>query len=238
MSRVKAQVSRMLVRTLDVVAVRRLVVLGDSHANVFAHYLLKLRLPLTRFDICSVRGATASGLENPNSQTQAGPIFASKLAGVAPGSKVIILLGEIDTGFLVWHRALRHRVDVEETYAQALGAYLAFLDRLSVTWRPIVISAPLPTIPDLTALGEVANLRKEVGVSQRERTRLAVRFNAAVEEHCRKRRRPFLNLDSCSLGEDGLVQAWLLNTNALDHHYSPKAYAALLATRLPAVLRD
>jgi len=63
---------------LDFFAKKSIMVLGDSHAQIFMFPLFKIFFPLIKFDVCSVGGATASGLENPNSKTQAYKNFKKK----------------------------------------------------------------------------------------------------------------------------------------------------------------
>jgi hypothetical protein len=46
----------------------------------------------------------------------------------------------------------------------------------------------------------------------------------------------FINLDSESAGNDGLVAKFLLNTNMSDHHYCRKAYARLIKKHLETIL--
>ena len=82
----------------------RLLVLGDSHANVFRHWRIRIFLPRTKFQFCIVGGATVSGLDNPNSQTQAIHHFSDALASTS-ATVIITLLGEVDTGFVIWYRA-------------------------------------------------------------------------------------------------------------------------------------
>src|SRR3990172_4349039 len=98
--------------------------------------------------------------------------------------------------------------------------------------RVIVVSAPLPTIPDEEQCGQVANLRKEINVSQRQRTELTLKFNARVEQVCAAEDAVFIGLDSESLGQDGLVKKELLNRDPCDHHYRAAAYARMLVEKL------
>ena len=58
-----------------------------------------------------------------------------------------------------------------------------------------MISCPLPTIKTNCKLGEVANLRKEVAATQRQRTDLALNFNRAVAAYCAGADIRFVDLD-------------------------------------------
>lgn len=215
---------------------RTIFVLGDSHALVFNHDLFRLAFPFSRFEVCSVGGATVSGLENPNSKTQAQQTFARALQAAPEDSTVLLLLGEVDTGFVIWHRAKKYALSVDEMMSQAVENYLRLIQTVKERHRPVVISTPLPTIRDGSALGDVANQRKEISATQHERTELTIRFNTAMQSHCSSLGITYLNYDKDSIGSDGVVKATLLHSDASNHHYKPLAHARLLLPKLRKVL--
>ena len=185
-------------------AVTEVLVLGDSHARIFEYWYFMLSLPLQYFNVRAVDGATASGLENPNSKTQAYATFRAAL-DQERYSKIILILGEVDTGFVTWFRAKKYKASIEDMYAQAVERYCSFLDEIRRYGEVIVISCPLPTIQDNNDWGEVANLRKEVDASRYQRTKLALNFNRAIATHCSGADIRFVGLDEESLGVDGFV---------------------------------
>lgn len=209
--------------------------LGDSHAWVFYYWQFDLKFPRLVFNICQVPGATASGLENPNSKTQAYQKFEQAIQKY-PSQTYILLLGEVDTGFVIWYRAQKYQASVDEMLTLAVDRYANFIKRLRALGKVVVISAPLPTIPDENQCGEVANLRKEVKATQRERIQLTLDFNRRVAQACAAEGASFVDLDPLSLDANGLVKKELLNINPCDHHYDPLAYARLLARELERVL--
>ncbi|BAW96820.1 hypothetical protein NIES970_17620 [[Synechococcus] sp. NIES-970] len=77
-----------------------ILILGDSHVAVFDRPKMRVNFPWYFFNVVSVGGATASGLENPNSITQAFSIFKTNLEN-SKAKIVIVLLGEVDTGFVI-----------------------------------------------------------------------------------------------------------------------------------------
>ncbi len=204
-----------------------ILVLGDSHARIFRRKELTSKFPKLYFDVLSVGGATISGINNPNSKTQALPRFRKKISK-SGAEKVILILGEVDVGFVIWLK----RGGVEKSYRDALRNYYSFVGSLSDKFSVICISVPLPTIKDEARFGEVANARKEVTASQMDRTRLTVMFNNEIEEFCVKNGHIFINLDPLSSGEDGLVDRRLLNVDETDHHYNDVEYARLLVDNL------
>jgi hypothetical protein len=226
--KLRRRLSKVLVRTLDLAAIRRVHVIGDSHVRVFFRPIWKLYFPVTRFDVCRVSGATASGLTNPNSQTNAYGTFREKLRSVGRDERLLLLLGEVDTGFVIWYRAEKYGTGVEAMLDRAVDAYTGFIDEARVVRNLAVISTPLPTIRDGTRWGEVAKKRSQIETTQRERTALTLEFNRRVGAFCRERDVTHLDLDAASLGEDGFVRGSLLNPDPRDHHYEPTAYARLL----------
>lgn len=219
------------ITAIDRLGKKPILAIGDSHAAVFNHP--RARLPKHYFNTCSVVGATISGLENPNSQTQALPVFQKSLSGFS-GQFCVVQLGEVDTGFVIWYRAKKHNLRVDEILEQTVTNYLKFINSIPKSIHPIVISAPLPTIQDGQNWGEVANLRKEVDAPLSARTKLTFRLNQAIENE--SGRFSYLNLDPLSTGEDGLVDKSLLSTDPNDHHYDQAAYLSLLLKPLESII--
>ncbi len=211
-------------------------VLGDSHAAVFRHPRFARDHPDVDWRIVLVHGATASGLENPNdSRTRAYPTFRRAL-DEGRERRVVVTLGEVDTGFVIWYRAFKYNEPLFAMLGRAVDAYARFLSEASARADVLCLGAPLPTIRDGAAWGEVANLRREVRAPQLARTALTLEFNRRVRVFCRSRGISFLDLDAVSLGPDGLVRPELLNTNPADHHYEPGPYADLVSPRMTGFL--
>lgn len=220
----------------DLIALRRVVVLGDSHAQVFLHRVFRSSFPLTTFEVCSVGGATASGLDNPKSTTAAYEIFRNKMNTTPEGSLIIIMLGEVDTGFVIWYRAKIYGESVEVMLKKAIGNYSKFVSEVALKHRTIVISTPLPTISDDNEWGEVANLRKEITATQLERTQLTLSFNETMKQYCHENNIVYLDLDPESLGDNGLLSVSLLNDDKTDHHYDQQKHAQIILPKLQVEL--
>lgn len=214
---------------------KEILVLGDSHTPVFHHPAFHADFPELYFNVVTVIGATASGLENPNTKTQAYPIFKEALKHSA-AKKVIVMLGEVDTGFVIWYRAQKYQESVAAMADKAIASYSRFLLEVAERFGVVCISTPLPTIQDGNDWGEVANARKEVSATQIERTNLTLQFNRQMQAFCMQHGISHIMLDEVSLGEDGVVAEWLLNRDHSDHHYDPDAYARLLVESLSDVL--
>lgn len=213
------------------IAREEILVLGDSHVLVFEHWYWIFKYPRRYFHVCSVQGATASGLENPNATARAHGRFIEALSG-SRFHRIILMLGEVDAGFVIWYRAKKYGVPPSETLQYAVESYCKFIDEVAGHGDLLVLSCPLPTIRDGIAQGEVANLRKEVDASQADQTAMTIRFNRAVEAYCRERGVAFANLDKDSVGPDDLVNSGLLNARPTDHHYHKRRYARLIDRNL------
>ena len=209
----------------------KLLVLGDSHARVFGIPFFKNKIPELDIELCSVDGATISGLSNPNSKTNTINTFLEALESTS-ADKVLILLGEVDLGFVLWYRAQKYDEDIMKMMDSTLDNYSNLLVNCEAKFGKeniICLSSPLPTIPDNDPeYGEVANARKSIKATQLERTRLTLTFNNRLKKICESNGYSFLDLDPFSLGEDGLVCSKLLNKNKTDHHYNKFEYAKLM----------
>ncbi len=214
---------------------REILVLGDSHTPVFNHPLFKEKFPGLFFNVLTVIGATASGLENPNSKTRAYPIFREALKQTA-AKQVIVMLGEVDTGFVIWYRAQKYRESVATMMDKAIASYSGFLAELKMRFDVVCISTPLPTIQDGNDWGDIANARKEVTASQVDRTALTLEFNRIMQEFCQQNGIRYIMLDDLSLGDGGIVKAELLNSDSSNHHYDQDQYSRLLVERLIEVI--
>ncbi len=213
-----------------------ILVLGDSHASIFHDPQLACRFQKSFFHVFNIGGATASGLANPNSVTRAYQTFRAALDDTT-ARQIIVMLGEVDTGFVIWYRAQKYNESVASVTDKAILTYTGFL--LEIQARParvICVSTPLPTIRDGNDWGEIANARKEVNTTQAERTRLTLHFNQQVAAFCREHDITFIDLDPESLGADGTVKSELLNPDPNDHHYAPDAYIRMLVEPLKQAL--
>jgi len=210
-------------------------VLGDSHTPIFSHPAFTKNFPEFCFNVVTVIGATASGLENPNTKTQAYPIFKEALRQ-ATAEKIIVMLGEVDTGFVIWYRTQKYQESVTAMTDRAINSYSKFLLEVAARFKVICISTPLPTIQDGNDWGDVANARREVTATQLERTSLTLKFNQKMQAFCKQHNISYIMLDDACVGEDGVIKQELLNRNPNDHHYDPDAYSTLLVERLTSAL--
>jgi O-antigen/teichoic acid export membrane protein len=206
-------------------------VFGDSHTDVFSHINAMGLSNRLYFEVTSVAGATAQGMVNPNSQTNSLRIFETRIEAITDKrASLIFLLGEVDTGFVIWYRSEKYNQPVETQLERSITNYFQFLARVqSKGFRRIfIMSAPLPTIRDNQYLGDIANLRKEIKATLAERTRLTLLYNAKLCELSAAKGFIFGDFDTELLDpETGFIKTIYLNRDPKNHHLDIDRYAAI-----------
>lgn len=220
---------------------KKIVCIGDSHTAVFYYINYASWFSGYFFKTLVVHGATASGIENPNSKTQAKTQFDAFLdENTNKNSLVLFQLGEIDCGFVIWYRSNKYDESIDEQLKQTLHNYQSYLRSVkSKSKQIIVMSAILPTIQDGQEYGEVANLRKEVKATLKERTALTVRFNEHMKTFCEQHNLLFLDIENQLLDKKtNTVRKALLNDNPLDHHLSNQKLAPIILKGLHKLFKQ
>lgn len=215
---------------------KRVLVLGDSHTKVFEIGRWRELTPAIYWDVVSVEGATLSGLSNPNSKTQSMPIFNWALSK-NNYKAVVFQLGEVDLGFVIHYRAKFNNSDVTEAFNKAIENYKSLVLAARKKAPVVVMSTCLPTISD-ESVGDVVNARKEVDVSQLQRTEMSVKFNKVMHDWCVEQGIHFIDFDIYTLGPDGLIKKEFLNKNEADHNYDKNNFVKLINKHLLPVLRN
>ena len=201
-----------------------------------------VRVPGVWFQVEALGGATASGILNPNSTTGSLATFSKRLSRAKPWQEVLLQLGEVDCGFLIWHRAQRKGLSVDEQLATTLDSYGSFIERVAGMGfaRVTVLSVPLPTISDLRSewTGQVANQRRQVTATKAERTALTLRFNLELAERCASLGVMFVDVTSGQLDPStGLIDPGFLRKNNRNHHLAQGPYSRLISEELARAWR-
>lgn len=205
-----------------------IVVCGDSHTRVFC-YCNKQQTQF-KFDVCEVGGATAQGAVNPNSKTDALGIFSTKLKNTSKADKVLIMLGEVDCGFVIWVRSKRYNISVDEQLQSSIHNLFQFIETKVKSYgyvsNDIIIAGViLPTIKDNTNKKYLHGARSEVHVNQYVRTQKTLEYNQLLKTRCNDYGYHYIDITDNIIGEDGLVQYNYLSENHTDHHLSsPNTY--------------
>lgn len=205
--------------------------LGDSHVDVFGSVVV----PRVTFDVVKVTGATALGLANPNSRTNALVVFDRYLGRVPRGRVVVFMLGEVDAGYLVFDRSSRRGSSVEEELQTSFGAYRDYVGacvrRFGV--RPVVSAAPLPSVESYATWGGLAGARQSVTASLAERTDATRRYNALLRTWCADAGFAFLDYEVDLVDPaTGLLSDTFRYPDRIDNHYPPEAFAPVIERHL------
>ncbi|SFI48637.1 hypothetical protein [Albimonas pacifica] len=216
-------------------------VLGDSHAVYLKAAAEGRLLGRRRASFCIVPGATAAGMRNPRSLTDALGRFRASLAWTGPRTLHVIQLGEVDCGFVIWVRARRLGESIRAQLDASLDAYAGFVREAQRMGRRriVITAATLPTIRDDAPPGAVAHARREATASLAERTALTFDYNDRLEAMAAA-----LGVDWADATPDlldpvsGCVAARFRNPDPADHHLALAPAAEVWADRLrPALAR-
>lgn len=167
---------------------KKLLILGDNHLAYFTHALRSGLFYDWQHDTCEVPGATIIGQRNPNAPVNALNRFKRFLAPQDRNATIVIQLGEVDCGFVMWYRAQHNDEPVLDQLRASLVAYFDFLHDLTrAGFSDIVITgATLPAIRDGVDWGTTGNKRREVTATLAERTALTINFNNLLQAGAEK----------------------------------------------------
>lgn len=211
---------------------------GDSHTNVFNYCNKKQKL--FSFNVCSVYGATAQGAVNPNSKTDALNIFQNKINST-PVDKILIMLGEVDCGFVIWVRSKKYNINVDDQINVSVNNLFTFVNNIVATKKYtnndiIICGSILPTIKDSTDKNFLSGVRSEVDVSQYERTKKTIEYNNLLKEKCNVYGYNYIDITDFLLGDDGIVKDEFLNSNPYDHHLENEKTYELWLSKLKNIV--
>jgi hypothetical protein len=216
----------------------RWLVFGDSHIEPF-RWASANGLINRPCDFIEVAGATAVGLRNPNSATNALRIYAQLLLPPQSGVIPVMQLGEVDCGFVIWWRAIKLGESPQAQLEASVAAHTTFVDRLLTEgYRSVVLTgATLPTILDGQNWGEVANKRRDVTASLVQRTQLTVAYNRRLREAAERRGLPYIDIGPSVIDPaTGVIASHYRNRNPINHHLHSERAGKLWATALNEVM--
>ena len=212
---------------------RKWLFLGDSHLETIK-WGADNGFLYGESEFCIVPGATAVGMRNPNSITNALAIFREASLPQIQGATPVVHLGEVDCGFVIWWRAKKLGESIDTQLLEAVEAYFEFIDSLiEAGYRTVVVTgATMPTIIDGQDWGDVANKRREVSASLSERIALTKSYNAELRKSAERRKLPFLDISDTITDSSGAVSAEFRNPDPLDHHLNKETAGIVWASRL------
>jgi hypothetical protein len=209
--------------------------IGDSHSRVLTRVSEQRLLRRTILDVEIVPGATALGLANPNSSTNALTRFRKALRRVPRDATLLVMLGEVDVGYLVWYRSQTRGTSVGQEFEGSLRSYADFLESLLAEGRRdlVLVTVPPPTVADYSTWAGLDNARKLVASTLRERTDLTRAYNARLRAFAADHGLRVLDYEDDVLDPlTGVVADRLRHPDPRNHHLDPKAFPLLIADRL------
>lgn len=218
----------------------RILVLADSHAGVF-EYAFDHNLLAPHLLNCEiVAGATAGGLNNDYSVTAAFAKFQAALRRFATYDVVVIMLGEVDCSFALWHRAEQRGETAFEQIPRAIQGIERLLDwgmQQHAQCHFVLAGGILPTIRDDQIDQQEHELRRSVRATQRERSDLVRAFNQALADLATRRGLPYIDITAQTIDpERGVLRDEFLVQEMVDHHQSQAMTAAFWVDALKRVL--
>jgi len=201
----------------------KILVLGDSHSEIFNYCNTKQTKIF--FEVIVVGGATAQGSVNPNSITNALNIFTEKLNNIKPHDfeYIIINLGEVDCGFLIWYRKDKYNISVESQLKTTTDNLFNFINLKILpnfeSSKIIINGSVLPTIKDNTDKNYLTGARSVVKTSQIDRTMLTIKYNNMLKNYSFVNGYNYMDITDPILdNETKVVKTEFLNKNIYDHH--------------------
>ncbi len=213
---------------------RHAVVLGDSHAAVFDEIRRRRLLTGISLTVAAVPGATARGLANPNSSTDALARFEATLEAVPRSRRTLVMLGEVDCGFLCWYLAVQEHTTVDAQLQISWQRHRRYLEGLLAEGRRHlgVVSVVPPTVEDYTTWTGLANARRQVTASIEARAAATLAYNADLAVWAHDHGCPYLDLDPALVDPTtGIVRDEFRNPDPTEHHLNPGPLATLVADR-------
>lgn len=211
---------------------------GDSHTDVFKY--CNSRQNKVEFDVCIVGGATAQGVVNPNSNTDALKVYEKKINSTR-ADKILIMLGEVDCGYVIWVRSKRYNISIDDQINISVNNLFTFINNIIATKNYtnkdiIICGSVLPTISDSTNKNFLNGARSEVDVSQLERTKKTIDYNNLLKNNCYKYGYNYIEITNDILGKYGIVKDEFLNSNPTDHHLDNEKTYKLWLSQLLSIL--
>ena len=218
-----------------------ILVCGDSHTWVFRY--ANKKQSIYNFDMCTSPGSSAQGALNNHSKTNAYKIFMNRIKNTKKVDKILIMLGEVDCGFLIYVRSKRYNISINEQIDSCVNNLFGMVKSILGTYREykntdiIIAGSVLPSIVDNTDKRFLHGSRKEVDVSQLERTKKTLEYNNKLKKKCIENGYHYIDITNDVIGKDGLISREYVNRNPYDHHLDNEKTYKLWIKQLDKILK-
>ena len=215
---------------------------GDSHLRENI-YPLNYTYENIFFDCCWVSGATAQGAVNPTSKTNALNIFIDKIKKISLVDYDIVgtMLGEVDCGFVIWYRAKKYNISIDEQLSTTINNLFSFVTDYILKHKKnnevVVLGSVLPTITD-DSCGNVAHLRSTINVSQQDRTKLTLKYNNILKTKCSELGINYADITDETISDTGCVDKKFLSNDPANHHLCFDMVGSLWYNKILSILNE
>jgi len=215
---------------------KNIAVLSDSHGAVFEYaYDNNLLFPhVLNAEI--VAGATAYGLKKENSVSY--KKYENFILKNKKYSIVVLQLGEVDCGFLIWHRAKKYNTLPTEQIVHSLDGYKKLLDFLLLQKKKIIMAGViLPTIKDHQTVPKGLAPRDMVSATQKERSDLVLAFNEHLKMLAKEYGCLYVDITNETIdSKSGLLMDDYIEPSKVDCHQKCEKTAHIWARKLKELL--
>jgi len=194
----------------------------DSHSKCFR--CLSPEQSTYHFNVKLVEGASARGLSNLNSTTQSRRLFSEKLGNSKDAIKVLMVLGEVDCGYLAYISAKKYKTTINEQLVKSCENLISFIEDVVIGEhgftcdQVIILGSFLPAIKDTTFKKCLHALRPNVDANQKERTLKTLFFNNRLKSRCKQKGFTYFDITGDTMGTDGIIKDAYLHPNVYNHH--------------------
>lgn len=212
---------------------------GDSHATFYIKLGANKIQNDVKFDVCSVRGASAQGVVNPNSKTNALSVYRNRIKKYKNNNDndyFAIMLGEVDCGFVVWYRAKKYNQTIHEQIKLAVDNLEEFLknnvEKLFSEDKIVVVGATLPTIKDNTDKKFLKGARSDVDTSLRDRIDCTFEYNKQLSVMAKNNNYLYFDISDETFDQKNYcVFPQFLNKDPYNHHFDGHSVAPIFVDK-------
>ncbi len=217
---------------------------GDSHTRCYISQGADLVQEELDFTTCVVDGATAQGAVNPHSKTKALSSYRAVLKKRINEAFDYfgIMLGEVDCGFVIWHRAKKYKKTVSSQIDLAVGNLETFLnedvEKNFTKKQIVVVGATLPTIQDNADIKVLKGARGSVTANLSQRMNCTFRYNEKLKKMAESNGYRYFDVSEETLDKpNNRVYPRFLRSDPEDHHFNSKAAGPLFADKFKEAIQ-
>jgi hypothetical protein len=156
---------------------------------------------------------------------------------------IIINLGEVDCGFVIWYRKDKYNITIEEQLKITTHNLFNFINLEILPYfkhcKIIINGSVLPSIKDNTDKKYLSGARSQINASQLERTQLTIKYNDILKNYCLVNGCNYMDITNDILdNKTNLINTKFLNKNVYDPHLDNENTYNLWLYELSKIIRN